>query len=274
MIAEAFQSTASVFRRKLLAREHLLAGTFIKTPTPHATEILGSLGFDFVVVDAEHAPFDRRSTELVLLAARAAGIAPLVRIADASQANVLAALDDGAAGVLAPHIDSDEKARELAAWCRYSGRRGFSNSSRAGGYGSRGMWEHVDTSDREVSVIAMIEDVGGVEEIEKIVAVPGIDAVFIGRGDLSVALGDRQEGAPSVREATERVIQAACEVGKAVMIFESDAKKASEFRERGVQAFVAASDQSFMRTAAAQTLGEFQQRAGRSRRDFSEETKQ
>ena len=93
------------FRQRLAAGEHLL-GTFIKTPTGHAIEILGELGFDFVVIDEEHAPFDRGAIDLGLLAARAAGTAGIVRVAEPTAANMLSVFDNGAVGVLVPHVSS------------------------------------------------------------------------------------------------------------------------------------------------------------------------
>src|SRR5690242_4731879 len=115
----------AVFRRRFLARERLV-GTFVKTPTSHTTEILGDIGFDFVVIDEEHGPFDRITTDQALLGARAAGIAGIVRVPEPSAVRLLAVLDDGAAGVLVPHVDRAAKARDVAASCRYrGGRRGF-----------------------------------------------------------------------------------------------------------------------------------------------------
>ncbi|MDH3233657.1 MAG: aldolase/citrate lyase family protein, partial [Alphaproteobacteria bacterium] len=176
------------FRQRLIDRE-LLVGTFIKTPTGHATEILGDLGFDFVVLDEEHAPFDRGSIDIALLAARAANTAGIVRVPSANPASLLSVLDCGATGVLVPHVDTAAKAREVVAACRYrEGNRGFSNSPRAGGYGRLGVWDHVDRSDAQVAVIAMIEDPPAVDVIDTIVEVEGLDAVFIGRGDLTVSL--------------------------------------------------------------------------------------
>ncbi|MGZ3274959.1 MAG: aldolase/citrate lyase family protein, partial [Caulobacteraceae bacterium] len=106
------------FRDRLLRRE-LLAGAFIKTPTTHPTEIIGGCGFDFVVIDQEHAPFDRVVTDAILLAARASGIAALVRTPTAGHDQILGVLDDGATGVLAPHISTPEKAKALVDACRY-----------------------------------------------------------------------------------------------------------------------------------------------------------
>lgn len=145
----------------------------------------------------------------------------------------------------------------LVAACRYSGRRGFSNSPRASGYGARGMWQHVDAADREVAVIAMIEDPEAIDCIDAIVAVEGLDGVFVGRGDLGVAFNDREVGAPRVRAATDKVIAAARRAGKAVCLLAANAAEAREFRSRGVNAFVISSDQGFMRSAATAALTDF-----------------
>lgn len=120
------------FRRRLKAREQVV-GTFVKTPTTHATEILGLLGFDFVVLDQEHAPLGHAALDMMILGARASNIAGIVRVGDPSDANILSVLDCGATGVLVPHVDTEEKAKAIAAACRYGGgRRGFANTTRAG----------------------------------------------------------------------------------------------------------------------------------------------
>src|SRR6266540_6834988 len=99
----------ATFRQRFLAGEHLV-GTFIKTPGVHATEIIGGLGYDFVVIDEEHAPFDRVSTDAALLAARAVGTAGFVRVPTGAPTHLLAVLDCGATGVLVPHVASAEQA--------------------------------------------------------------------------------------------------------------------------------------------------------------------
>lgn len=245
------------FRPRLLSRAESIFGTFIKTPTSHAIEIIGGLGFDFVVIDCEHAPFDRRSVDVALLAARTSRIAALVRVADASPTHILAALDDGADGVIVPHVSSPAAAMDAVEACRYAGRRGFSNSPRAGQYGAVGMWPHVDGSDASVAVIAMIEDAAAIEAIDDILAVEGLDGVFIGRGDLAVALDERHPGAPRVRVAAQRVLESARRAGKPVCMLCSDPEDAVELAAQGATAIVISSDQGFLRTAARASLAEF-----------------
>jgi staphyloferrin B biosynthesis citrate synthase len=246
----------SGFRRRFAARE-TLTGTFIKTPTPHAIEILGGLGFDFVVIDEEHAPFDPQATDVALLAARASGTAGIVRVPSADPAGILRVLDCGATGVLVPHVASAAKAHEAAAACRYrGGKRGYSGSSRAGGYGGVKMWDHVARSDETTTVIAMIEDPEALDEIDSILAVEGIDGAFIGRGDLTVALGAAANDAPPVQAAVERVMAAAKRAGKPVCVMVGSAAEANGFKELGASAFIVSSDQGLLRRIAGQTLAE------------------
>jgi len=110
----------SSFRRRFSARQHLV-GCFIKTLTTHATEILGALGYEFVVIDEEHAPFDRAMTDVVLLAARASNLAGIMRVSSDDPSKILSCLDCGATGVLVPHVATVEKAKAVAAAARYRG---------------------------------------------------------------------------------------------------------------------------------------------------------
>ena len=247
-------TAASAFRDRVLQRQ-TVCGTFIKTSTTHSIEIIGGAGYDFVLIDAEHAPFDRVTTDTCILAARAAGTAPLVRVP--SPEHILGALDDGAFGVMVPHLTSATYTREIVDLCRYAGKRGFSNSPRAGNYGARTTWEHIDASDREVLLLGMVEDPEGVEKADEIVAVEGLDAVFIGRGDLTAAYRDREPGAPKVRAATLRVIEACKRHNKPVFMLTATAKEAAEYAALGVSGFVTGSDQGFMRLAATATLREY-----------------
>ena len=238
------------FRKRFMAGETLV-GTFIKTPATHPVEILGGVGFEFVVIDEEHAPWDRVAIDGALLAARASGTAGIVRVAEPTAAKILAVLDDGATGVLVPHVSSAEKAKAIVDACRYrGGRRGFSNTTRAGGFGAQGMWAHVETQDFEVTFIAMIEDPEALDEIEAILATEGLDGVFIGRGDLAVALGAAAMDAPEIISACETIIAAARKVRKPVAVMVANAEEAARFHAMGATTFIVGSDQGFMRQAA------------------------
>src|SRR3954471_17956352 len=184
------------FRQRLHAGDKLV-GTFLKTPTSHATEIVAGLGFDFVVIDQEHAPFDRTTTDIALMAARGCNIPALVRVSGPDA--VLSVLDCGATGILMPHVASAAYASEVAALCRYRAGRGYATSTRAGGYSTVPMWKHIKASDDAITVVAQIEDRAALDEIDAIAAVEGIDSLFIGRGDLTAAFGDETPNPPAVR---------------------------------------------------------------------------
>jgi 2-keto-3-deoxy-L-rhamnonate aldolase RhmA len=252
------------FRQRLLAGE-LLLGTFIKTPVTHPVEILGALGFDFAVIDQEHAPFDRVTIDGLVLAGQAAGIAVLVRVPGSEARDILPPLDCGAQGVLVPHVDSGAKARDVVAEARYrGGRRGFTNSSRAGRYGAAGFQEHVAAGDAQSAVLAMIEDLAALEVLPDIMATPGLDAVFIGRGDLGTAMGVDSPAAPPVIEATEKIAAAARAAGKPICahVGRLDSSEVGWLRALGTSAFILSSDQGLMRGAAVQALEQFRSLRG------------
>jgi 2-keto-3-deoxy-L-rhamnonate aldolase RhmA len=247
------------FRQRLRARERLI-GTFLKTPTAHATEILGEVGFDFVVVDAEHAPFSRSDIDLLMLGAQAANIASLVRVQSAHHWEILNALDCGAAGVLVPHVTSAEVLRDIIAAARYrGGSRGFSNSARAGGYGTLGIQEHVATGDESTSILAMIEDPIALDRLDEIFAVEGLTGAFIGRGDLSVAFGAATPTNARVQDAVRRISDAAArhDVPLLAHVGASASVEAGWLAEMGVTGFIVASDQGLMRQAALANRRDF-----------------
>lgn len=251
------QQTHTLFRNAFRQGKPLV-GSFIKTPTSHTVEILGAMGFDFLVIDEEHAPFDRVTIDLALLAARASGTAGIVRVAEPTPSRLLAVLDDGAAGVLIPHVATVEKARAVVSACRYrGGSRGFSNSPRAGGYGAVPAWPHVHAQDASVTVIAMIEDPEAIDDIDAIIAVDGLDGIFIGRGDLSIALGAESPNAPEIKAATEKAIKAAQSVGKPACVMVNSVAETAPFVEMGATAFIISSDQGFMRQVASKVLDDF-----------------
>jgi 2-keto-3-deoxy-L-rhamnonate aldolase RhmA len=250
------------FRQRLTNREPLI-GTFMKFPGPHATEIIGSIGYDFVMLDEEHAPWTRDQLGMGFLAARAFGTAGLVRIARPDAASILSALDDGAIGVMVPHVDSAEKARDVASWARYKGGSRGSGVGRGGDYGGRivaGIDAYYAASDAVSTVIAMIEDAAAIDRIDEIAAVDGIDGFFLGRGDLALSLSNAAAPAPTVEEAVGIVAEAVLRHGKALCAvtpsFASD--DARKMIDLGVTMMMVGNDQHFMRAGAMAQLTQFQ----------------
>src|SRR5437773_813829 len=229
-------NAASTFRQRMLAGDKVV-GTFLKTPTSHATEILGDLGYDFVVIDQEHAPFDRTSSDIALMAARASNMPALVRVPGPEA--ILSVLDCGATGVLVPHVKSAAHAREVAALFRYrGGSRGFATSTRAGRYTAVPMWRHFADADDQMVFVAQIEDPVALDEIDAIAAVEGVDSLFIGRGDLTAAFGDESKDPPAVRKAVERLSAAAQKAGKSISVYVGNGAEAAWLKTLGASTFI------------------------------------
>jgi 2-keto-3-deoxy-L-rhamnonate aldolase RhmA len=239
----------------------------MKTPGPHNTEIIAGLGYDFVMLDEEHAPWTRATLDAGLLAARAFGAAGIVRIARPDPTSILSVLDDGAIGIRVPHVDSAAKARDVVSWSHYKGGSRGLGIGRGGEYGARGA-EHVPFADKTTTVIAMIEDARALDVIDDIAAVPGVDCLFLGRGDLGLSLGNATGRAPTLEEAVEIVAAAARKHDKplAAVVPSMASDEAKWLMDLGVTAMMVLSDQSFMRQAAAQALQEFQSAFGARKR--------
>jgi 2-keto-3-deoxy-L-rhamnonate aldolase RhmA len=240
----------SDFKSRLRAGE-LLAGTWVKTPHPHVVEVLSLSSLDVLVLDAEHAPFDRGSLDLCTLAARAGGKPVLVRPASASHEHILNALDLGADGVILPHIRSAAEAEDAVKACTYtSGGRGYAGSSRAAGYTTKGMAKHRETA-KGVTIIAQIEDVEGVDNIDTIAAVAGIDALFIGRADLTIAYGANTPDDAVVIEAVDRIVAAGKAAGRTTGMFLGRVSDVPQWRDKGASLFILGSDHDFLLGGAA-----------------------
>lgn len=229
----------------------LHVGTFVKTPAPQVIEILALAGLDFAVLDAEHAPWDRGTLDLALLAGRAARLPLLVRVAERSATAILPVLDQGAAGIVVPHVDSAADAHEAVACARYlGGRRGYSSSPRAGAYGTLGMAETIRRGDGTV-VIVQIESAAAVAAVADILAVPGVAGVLLGRADLALSMGLTSTQHPRVAAAADRVVQATRSAGRLLGVAVGTDAERDRFVAQGANWVVHGSDQSLLRQAAA-----------------------
>lgn len=257
-------ASASTFRQRVLARE-ILVGTFLKTPTSHGTEIIGAIGFDFVIIDQEHSSFDRASIDAALLAARAHDIPALVRVQGPE--TILHVLDAGATGILCPHVVDADYARRINGHLRYGAGRGYATSTRAGGYTAVPMWKHIEKSDNEIVFVAQIEDPPALDHLDAVAAVEGVDSLFIGRGDLTAAFADQSKDPPKVRDASERIAAAALKAKKAVSVYTGGGPETTWLQSLGASMFVLSSDQGFLRNGAAREMGELRKTLASAKAD-------
>jgi 2-keto-3-deoxy-L-rhamnonate aldolase RhmA len=234
------------FRQRVRAGAVLL-GTFIKTASHQVPELIGVAGLDFAIIDAEHAPFDAATLDRMALAGRAVGLPCLVRVAELAAAPIGQALDLGMAGVVAPHVASAEAASRALAAAKYgAGQRGFSPSTRAGGYGGGDPAAYRATADRESSVWCQIEDAAALGELDAIASVDAIDCLFIGRADLALSLGVDSQRDPKVAAAVRATAEAGRRHSRTVGIFIADVGEIPDLLALGITIFVCGSDQSFI----------------------------
>ena len=239
----------------LLRGGELLIGTFVKTPSPVVCEVLIPTSLDVLALDAEHAPFGRRELDGCLALTYRAQKATLVRVPDAAPAHLLNALDCGATGVLVPHVSSAEAAADVAQACHFGrGGRGYAGSTRVAAFGRKPMGEHLARSAAQTAVVAQIEDVEAVDQIDDIAAVDGIDCLFVGRIDLTVALGAGKPDAPEVLEAVETVCNACRRNRRTVGMFVADLDEIPRWRALGASLFLLSSDHAFLAAGADQLV--------------------
>jgi 4-hydroxy-2-oxoheptanedioate aldolase len=192
-----------------------LVGTFVGIPSPALVEMCGYAGFDFVIIDNEHGPQSLETTEHMIRAARCAGTIPVVR---AQEAELLRVLDAGASGVQVPSVDSPEQARRVVAACKYPplGRRSAAFTARAGGYTFHAGPEAIHAANEGVAIILTIESVEAVANLDAILEVRGVDAVFVGLTDLALSMGHPGDNShPRVQEALAGVFDKAAKAGVA-----------------------------------------------------------
>ena len=178
----------NLVREKISANGYAL-GAFVASSSPMNCEILGLNGLDFVIIDCEHAETNSESIVQMCRASEIYGMAPLVRVYDPDDAPMMSRmLDVGAHGVMVPMVDTREQADKIVKYMKYAplGKRGAN-----GGRGPRwGAYEnYVRVANVNTLTIAQCESVEGLANIDEIAATPGLDAIFIGTGDLSLEMG-------------------------------------------------------------------------------------
>ena len=255
-------SRISSFKSRVLSRD-LLVGTFLKTPHYVMIEVFAQSAFDFLCLDAEHAPFDRRAIDECMAVSRALDFPVLVRVGDTSHREILWALDCGAVGIVAPHIERVSQAEEIAKAARFGlGGRGYAGSSRWAGYATKKMPDLLAQSRDETVVIAQIEEPASVNLSDKIASINGIDALFAGPADLSVGMGFENQDSDELKTALKKIGLAAKKNGKGYASFISHAKQSKSWSKTyGVNMFFVGSEHSYIRSKANEIVSEISSKA-------------
>ena len=180
---------ANHVKHRLAAGEPSI-GTWLSLPSPEAAEYAAGIGFDWLVVDAEHNPVDIGVLARMFVAMANSSTAPMVRIPWNSPENFKRVLDAGAWGVVVPMVNSRAEAEQAVAATRYypDGNRSVGGGRHALSFGTTGE-EYFRNANREILLVLQIEHIDGVEHADEILSVPGVDACFIGPNDLAASMG-------------------------------------------------------------------------------------
>ena len=230
--------------KRALAEGKTVFGLLNSIPSPLVVEMIGYAGFDFVVLDMEHVCLNPETLENMVRAAECAGITPLVRVPSAAPDVILRALDCGAQGVVVPHVQSAAEAAQAVAASRYAplGTRGISGG-RTTGFGTTDLTTYLARANAEIMVVAMIEDRAGVDAVDAILSVAGLDMVLEGAIDLSQSYGvPGQAQHPTVQEAIERIAAACAARGVPFCAIPRVAEQTMAWKARGVQAYLLGDD--------------------------------
>ncbi len=242
--------------RAKLEEGRVVFGGIVTRYAPDVVEILGALGYDFVMIDCEHGPANLDQVEHMVRAAESFGITPIARIPDHSEHTILRFLDCGLQGIIVPHVNTGEQAAAVARAARYypDGYRSVANG-RAHDYGI-GVPRSESTAwiNSQVLVIPMVEDVEAVHNLEDILQVAGADVLHVAASDLGQSLGN--PGASEVRRVMSEVIPRVRAGGKFVGVGgndPADTAGVAEFIRQGAN-FVTVSAWGLLRIGAEDFL--------------------
>jgi 2-dehydro-3-deoxyglucarate aldolase len=254
-----YQTLPNTLRRDLRAGKTLI-GCWVSLANPITAEVLGVAGFDWLLLDGEHAPNDLNGFIAQLMALKDSASAPMVRPTCNNEVEIKRLLDAGFYNFLIPFVQSAEQARRAVAATRYppAGVRGVSVSQRSNRYGT--VKDYLQRVNEEITVVVQIEDRAGLAAARDIAAVDGVDAVFIGPSDLAAALGHLgNAGHPEVQQAIAVLFDEVRAAGKPVGILAPVEADARRYLAMGATFVAVGSDLGVFRNATQALIDKFRQ---------------
>lgn len=228
-------------------------GAWLSVPSAFSAEVVAHQGFDWVCIDMQHGVIDYADAAAILLAIGTTEATPIVRVPWNETGIIGKVLDAGAMGIIIPMVNSVAEARDAVAACRYApaGRRSY-GPTRAAMYAGA---DYFAQANAEVACIPMIETAGAVAALDEILAVPGIDAVYVGPADLSITLGmePRMDNEGAFHDARAK-IASACRTRGIVAGIHANAALAAGHAAAGYRMITVASDVGGMARAAREDL--------------------
>jgi 4-hydroxy-2-oxoheptanedioate aldolase len=229
--------TEHIRRFKDKLKEGYVVGPFSKASDPAFIEVMGYAGCDFVIIDLEHAPNSVQTAQNLIRAAQVSDVFPIVRVKENAPSVIGEVLDIGAGGIHVPQITNAEVAKQVMELAKFapSGMRGVCRFVRAADYSSMDRYRYFEEANEAV-VILGLEGAEAIENVGQIIAVEGIDIIFIGPYDLSQSLGlTGQIDHPRVAEQMVEMINICIPRGIAVGTFVETIESAIKWRDLGVK---------------------------------------
>ena len=254
-------SNANPFKRALRDGRTQI-GMWLALANPYTAEICATAGFDWLLIDGEHAPNDIRSILAQLQAIAAYPVSPIVRAASGDTVLIKQLLDIGAQTLLIPMVESADQARALVAAVRYPPRgvRGIGASiSRVSRW--QAIPDYLATGENEICLLVQVESKAGLDNLTSIANVEGIDGILLGPSDLAASFGRRgNPGHPEVVAAIEGAIAAIAAAGNVAGLLTPDERLARRYLELGAR-FVAVGTEATLLAAAVRALAKAFDRA-------------
>ncbi len=257
--------TANAFKTAVLgAPARPAVGSWLMSASATVAEAMGHCGFDFLVIDMEHSPLHIADTLAILRAIAATPAVPLVRLAAGNDpVRVKQVLDAGAASLMFPFIQTAGQARAAVECTRYppQGVRGVAAMHRGTRYGHAP--DYLRSANEAIAVVVQLETPQAIEQLEAIAAVPGVDSLFLGPGDLAASLGHIGEvGHEDVQRMIAQAAARARAVGKPIGIVGGNPQMVRRFFDYGYTWCAVGSDLALLTGRAAEWLQHLGQRAG------------
>lgn len=244
--------------KQTLAAGKSLRGLWLVSASPTITEAMSLAGWDFLVLDLEHAPVSVWNVTEHLRAAQMGNTPVIVRLPDVNAGFVKQALDAGAENLMFPFIENVEEAKQAVALTRYApdGVRGLARMMRASRYGTNA--QYAKEANQQITVIAQLESLQALEKLNAVADVPGVDALFIGPGDISASLGLAGEiDHPEVVATLARGFEACRAIGKPVGTILPSVPAVKAAFAAGCTFAAVSSDVGSLLAASRQTLAAF-----------------
>lgn len=254
--------------KQALGEGRPLVGFWAALASPLAAEVLANGDADWVLIDMEHGPSDVPALLAQLQAMAGGGAAALVRVPNHDPTVIKKVLDVGARTLLVPFVEDAAQAERLVRATRYppEGFRGIATATRAAGFGRTG--DYLRHANAGICVIVQIESAKGLDNVDAIAAVEGVDALFVGPADLSAALGHVGDPAhPRVEAAVAAILAAGARHGKPVGYFPRSPAEARARIAQGFGIVALGTDVQLLVSGAAAALATARGGAGDEARD-------